>query len=300
MSVNVRHAAVFIVAASLGLSALSVPAETRLGIASLSLASGVAAFFPDGLRQAASASPKPTEFGAVGDYWSNEGWLVDVDFDEAPQPLRPRDHMSAIGPLLPPRHSPIQANGHGNQGVYLAEISDALGLLLLALMRLEIRESDGRSDYFLERSPDPELLDDIRGVENDEAVPETQRIQLAKARIGQGLFRKRVILQDGACRVTGVTEQRLLIASHIKPRRAATNGERLNGHNGRLLSRQIDALFGEHLPTFEEDGRMHVHASLSRDVLERWSIDPVRKTEPFRKEQHAFLAHHRTAFGGAT
>ncbi len=44
MSVNARHAIAFIVAVSFGLSALSVPAETRLGIASLSLASGVAAF----------------------------------------------------------------------------------------------------------------------------------------------------------------------------------------------------------------------------------------------------------------
>ena len=67
-----------------------------------------------------------------------------------------------------------------------------------------------------------------------------------------------------------------------------------------LLSPHIDALFDEHLLTFEDDGRMHIHASLPRDVLERWSIDPGRKTEPFRKEQHAFLAHHRTVFGGVT
>ena len=95
-----------------------------------------------------------------------------------------------------------------------------------------------------------------------------------------------------------MTEQRLLIASHIKPWRAATNGERLNGHNGILLSPHVDALFDEHLLTFEDDGRMHVHSSLPRDVLDRWSIDPAKKTEPFRKEQQAFLAHHRSVFGG--
>lgn len=246
--------------------------------------------------QAASASPKPIEFGNVGGYWSNEGWLVDVAFEDVPKPLRPRDQIASIGPLLPPRHSPIQANGNGNQGVYLAGISDALGLLLLALLRVEIRDGDGRADYFVERAPDPELLDDIHDVENDERVPVTQRIQLAKARVGQGLFRKRVILLDGACRVTGVTDQRLLIASHIKPWRAATNAERLNGHNGILLSPHIDALFDVHLLTFEDDGRMHVHSSLPRDVLDRWSIDPQRKTEQFREEQWVFLAHHRQVF----
>lgn len=245
--------------------------------------------------QNASKSPKPLEFGKVGDYWSNEGWLVDVNFNEVSRPIRPRDHLSAIGPLLPKRHSPIQANGHGNQGVYLAAISHALGLLLSTLLRTEVRED--RADYKVERAPDPELLDDIHDVENDSAIPETQRIQLAKARIGQGLFRKRVILLDGTCRVTGVTDQRLLIASHIKPWRAATNAERLNGHNGILLSPHIDALFDEHLLTFEDDGRMHIHASLPPDVLDRWAIDPNKKTEGFRKEQHAFLAHHREQFG---
>jgi len=247
--------------------------------------------------QSASVSPKP-EFGNVGGYWSNEGWMVDVNFDNVPKPIRPRDHLSAIGPLLPARHSPIQANGHGNQGVYLAAISDALGLLLMALLRTEVHDGDSRAAYLVERAPDPELLDDIHDVESDLDVPETQRIQLAKARVGQGLFRKRVILLDGACRVTGVTDQRLLIASHIKPWRAATNAERLNGHNGILLSPHIDALFDEHLLTFEDDGRMHVHSSLPRDVLDRWAIDPGKKTERFRAEQRAFLAHHREVFGG--
>jgi hypothetical protein len=248
--------------------------------------------------QAASVSPKPAEFGNVGDYWSNEGWLVDVNFDDVPKPIRPRDNISAIGPLLPTRYSPIQANGNGNQGVYLAAISDALGLLLMALLRVELRDGDSRAGYIVERSPDPELLDDIHDVERDTEVPETQRIQLAKARVGQGLFRKRVILLDGACRVTGVTDQRLLIASHIKPWRAANNAERLNGHNGILLSPHIDALFDEHLITFEDDGRMHVHSSLPRDVLDRWSIDASKRTERFRAEQHAFLEHHREVFGG--
>jgi predicted restriction endonuclease len=165
-------------------------------------------------------------------------------------------------------------------------------------MRTEIRDGDMRADYLLERSPDPELLDDIHDIENDEIVPETQRIQLARARVGQGLFRKRVILLDAACRVTGVTDQRVLIASHIKPWRAATNAERLNGHNGILLSPHVDALFDEHLLTFEDNGRMHVHASLPRDVLERWSIDPEKKVEAFREQQHGFLAHHRAVFRG--
>lgn len=57
----------------------------------------------------AYSAPKPLEFGSVGDYWSNEGWLVDVHFVVIQWPIRPRDHLVAIGPLLPTRYSPIQA-----------------------------------------------------------------------------------------------------------------------------------------------------------------------------------------------
>jgi len=36
---------------------------------------------------AATACPKPDEFGNVGDYWSDDGWMVEVEFRPAPRPL---------------------------------------------------------------------------------------------------------------------------------------------------------------------------------------------------------------------
>ncbi len=249
------------------------------------------------VTEAATAAPKPTEFGSVGDYWSNEGWLVSVDFKQAPRPLRPTAHIDSIGPMLPTRHSPLQRNGNGNQGCYLASISDALGHLLMALLHAnEIRDLDTPLQYLAEVLPDANVLEDIHRVELDVSIPETQRLQLAKARVGQGLFRKRVILLDAECRVTGVADTRLLIASHIKPWRDASNAERVSGYNGILLSPHVDALFDEQFITFEDDGQMHVHASLPADVLDRWSIDPGKRVQPFRAEQSAFLEHHRRLF----
>lgn len=253
------------------------------------------------VTEAATASPKPTEFGNVGDYWSNEGWLVGVDFRPPARSIRPKDHIESIGPMLPSRNSPLQRNGNGNQGCYLAGISDALGHLLAAMLGAnEIRGIDVRPSYLVEPAPGSTSLDDIHRIEIDGSIPETQRVQLAKARIGQGLFRKRVILLDGACRVTGVSDTRLLVASHIKAWRDASNAERVSGYNGILLSPHVDALFDEQLITFQDDGRMHVHASLPRDVLERWSIDPEKRVEAFRPEQSTFLAHHRRMFAAKT
>ncbi len=246
---------------------------------------------------AATPSPKPLEFGNVGDYWSGEGWLVEVEFIEVPRPLEPATHIDAIGPLLPTRHSPIQQNGHGNQGCYLARISDALGHLLMALTQSD-ELSLRRGHDIQEPEPDAHLLEELHQIESDPAVPVTQRDQLARARIGQGLFRKRVILLDQVCRVTGVGDKRVLIASHIKAWKDSTNAERISGFNGVLLSPHVDALFDEHLMTFEDDGRIHVHVSLPEEVLERWSIDPKRRVKQFRPEQSGFLAHHRSVFAG--
>lgn len=245
----------------------------------------------------ASPSPKPVEFGNVGDYWANEGWLVEVDFTPTPKPLHPRDHIQAIGPLLPVKHSPIQQSGHGNQGCYLAGISDSLGHLLMALTQADELALTAPKFAVQESEPNSEVLEDLHRIEDDKTVPETQRLQLAKARVGQGLFRKRVILLDQACRVTGVSDKRLLIASHIKAWKDSNNAERISGYNGILLSPHVDALFDDHLITFEDDGKMHVHLSLPDDVLERWSIDPSKRVEGFRPEQAQFLEHHRNVFG---
>ena len=148
----------------------------------------------------ASLSPKPSEFGTVGGYWSNEGWLVDVQFSEALKPIRPRDHIHSIGPLLPDIYSPLQASGKGNQGIYLAAISDSLGELLVRLLRME---ADPVFSAPLPEIavPDESLFADLSMIESNTAVPETQRIQLSKARVGQGLFRNRVMMLSPSCRV---------------------------------------------------------------------------------------------------
>lgn len=245
----------------------------------------------------ASASPKPTEFGNIGDYWSDEGWLVNVYFAPAPKMVRPKAHIDSIRAFLPRKYSPIQKNGDGNQGCYLAGISDALGNILLAMLGVEAKPEFSAQLLVAEPEPKIEVLDDLHSIQGDGSLPETQRLQLAKARIGQGLFRKRVMLVDPTCRVTGVDDSRLLIASHIKPWRESDNSERINGYNGIMLSPHIDALFDERLISFEDDGQMLVHPSLSHAVLDRWSVSKATKVERFRPEQTAFLQHHRSSFG---
>src|SRR6202021_3301435 len=77
---------------------------------------------------------------------------------------------------------------------------------------------------------------------------------LVVPRRGQGLFKKRVMLLERACRVTGVDQLQHLRASHCKPWRDSSNEERLNGENGLLLTPSIDHLFDRGFISFEDRG----------------------------------------------
>ncbi len=87
------------------------------------------------VEQTAVTAPKPPEFGTTGDYWGAEGWLVRVNWQPLGSSLVPQTFFELLQPLLPERHSPISTtSGRGNQGVYLAGLSEQLGKLLLKLI----------------------------------------------------------------------------------------------------------------------------------------------------------------------
>src|SRR5438874_3649433 len=83
-------------------------------------------------------SPRPDEFGHIGQAWDEVGWRVDVDFVPINPPVRPADHMRALRPILPERYSPIDQLGRGYQHVYLAEVPRQMALLLGQLVSPEL------------------------------------------------------------------------------------------------------------------------------------------------------------------
>jgi hypothetical protein len=84
------------------------------------------------VQRAAVTAPKP-DFRNAGSNWLNEGWFVEVEFVELDAPIRPRDFMPQIAPLLAEKYAPLQVNGNGLQGVYLTEISPEFARLLTML-----------------------------------------------------------------------------------------------------------------------------------------------------------------------
>lgn len=234
----------------------------------------------------AFSSNKPADFGAAGQVWSQDGWRVNVEFKLLDKPLEPRNHMHLIRPLLPAKYSPLKQNGDG-QELYLTSIPLELGMLLMDLL--------GEKDLtwpvvdLSEIQFNPEEQELIL----DASIEETMRATLVLARRGQGAFRERVRFFEKECRVTGVSESELLIASHIKPWKVSNNEERVSGHNGLFLSPHIDKLFDKGFITFEDNGQLWRSNQLDPEVLERWAIDETKRVGKFNSEQAYFLGYHR-------
>lgn len=239
----------------------------------------------------AQTGPKP-DFGSAGLNWSKEGWFVPVDYWVLETQIRPKEHIDVLRPFLPNRYSPLQANGDGLQSVYLAELPDALANALIAL----IGQAYWDAYAMMGALADTEVIDQ----EEPFVIPAppgptgpTFREQIVRARRGQGVFRANVLLREESCRVTGVSEPRHLKASHIKPWRDATDGERLDGANGLLLSPHIDHLFDQGYLTFSPSRQLVILPEVREKLVDAWGIDVDVTVAAFSREQNAYLDYHR-------
>ena len=236
----------------------------------------------------AISSSKPKIFGEAGQNWSQDGWQVAVDFLMVEHPIRPKEHMGLLAPMLPDKYSPLTPDGNGLQGVYLAEVPPEMGSLLLGLL--------GNPELTM---PVVNLADlsfdsEEQEIVADTALTETEKATLVLARRGQGKFRARVQTIEGSCRITGVTSEKFLVASHIKPWKDSNNQERLSGNNGLFLSPHVDRLFDSGFVSFSSTGEVMVSPSLDADILEKWSIDPTAGVGKFNSEQAYFLEFHQS------
>lgn len=137
------------------------------------------------------------------------------------------------------------------------EISDAAGpgLARFRVASLALLYGVMPRIYELAASlPDAPLQEFLHRIKNLPKTTEAER--LVVQRVGQSIFRERLAKYwQGRCPLTGVGDSALLRASHIKPwRDCESDDERLDVHNGLLLSALWDAAFDSGLVTFGDDG----------------------------------------------
>lgn len=161
---------------------------------------------------------------------------------------------------------------------------NALGELYAALNRV----------YTLALSlPDAPLREFGRRVRGLPRTTEVER--LVVQRIGQDIFRDRLMdYWQGRCPLTGISDPALLRASHIIPWADCENdAERLDVHNGLLLSALWDAAFDRALVTFDDEGKPEFSPLLSEQARAelRW-----RSPIPLTDEHYQWLGHHRERY----
>lgn len=279
--------------------------------------------FADGLirhvgrvAEFAFTAPKPEEFGTTGGYWSAVGWLLPVYWVELNTAVRPRDMIATLAPLLPDKYSPINpTNGYGLQSAYLAEIPQAVfDAVIAAGTAAGMAAYDDRAllrggaNSLSFRVVSEELDDAVeKRVAADITLDDTTRRSVIQARRGQGRFRDNVHTIERACRLTGITNPTLLIASHIKPwRLCETASERLDGMNGLMLTPDADLLFDRGFVTFHDDGRPEISKRFNRHDLERLGLGGTMPgtfgfsdaqvpyvASGLRPDQCAYMDYHR-------
>lgn len=243
-----------------------------------------------GVAQASAESASKPEFGSVGNQWGNEGWLVPVEFTEIERPVRPKEIIEELRPYLSAKLAPLQANGNGNQGVYLAEVSEAFAGVILTQIGLSISAVNIEAAVTRNEIADETAQEAMQGRTD---IGPTQKQQLVQARRGQGVFKANVRLNEQCCRVTGVADPKFLIASHIKPWRESNDQEKLDGCNGLLLSPHVDRLFDGGLISFDDDGVILHSSQLPPEVWSAWGLGAVTTVGKFSSAQCAYLVYHR-------
>jgi hypothetical protein len=126
---------------------------------------------------------------------------------------------------------------------------------------------------------------------------ETERQGLVTSRVGQGAYRKRIIHRwEYKCAVTGFERLNILIASHIVPWSEATDNERLDVHNGLLLSPNYDALFDRHLISFENNGKIILSDTIEMDAYKKIGITGYEKIKNLSQFNLNYIERHRIRF----
>lgn len=165
---------------------------------------------------------------------------------------------------------------------------------LVWIFPLRLKDSEAMFTKISLKSQDTQdLQEEFRDILKVEDLPitQTEKERIIKERIGQGKFKNLLIDRECKCRLCGVTDRRVLIASHIKPWSISTNEERLDVNNGLLLCPNHDALFDKKLISFNGQGEISISQSLDENTQFFMNIDTDMQIE-LTREQVIFMKEH--------
>lgn len=136
-------------------------------------------------------------------------------------------------------------------------------------------------------------------LEKTKSVPRTTEAErLVIQRVGQDIFRQALMKYwNGRCPLTGITDPALLRASHIVPwSECESDAQRLDVHNGLLLSALWDAAFDAGVVSFDDEGRVLASRSLTTVAAAALGASSA-KPLPLTRAHHSLIQNHRQRHG---
>lgn len=153
------------------------------------------------------------------------------------------------------------------------------------------------TDTFLRERIEQQI---IIGIRSDETITATEKESLVNSRIGQGVFREKLLVDCGSkCPISQITDARILRASHIVPWRFASNSDRLDPKNGLIFSPTYDLLFDQGLITFEANKTIRISSQLSDETVRKLGLidGATFRDLPLSPDENSkrleFLKYHR-------
>ncbi|MCD7780569.1 MAG: HNH endonuclease, partial [Candidatus Gastranaerophilales bacterium] len=134
-------------------------------------------------------------------------------------------------------------------------------------------------DYFGETQNCNFVESQIKEIKESQTTSDEEKRQLTKARIGQGKYRQDLLELCPFCPITMVSDDRLLIASHIKPWAKSNKIEKIDPYNGFMFTPNIDLLFDRGFISFTDNKEMLVSPWLSKMTCSKLNIIPNKKYE---------------------
>lgn len=216
---------------------------------------------------------KPADLESV-DLWEEDGWKVEAEYTDVKTPIKYKDYMDDILALQGDKYAPFNVLGRGTPG-YLFQITEELANYFLSILKMDLT-------YLIpsEKNED-ELIREVEETVSNEP-DETVREQIVESRIGQDIFKKRLMKLGEKCWLCGLDNLEFLRASHSKPWKDSNNKERLDQYNGFLLCPAHDLLYDKGYISFQDDGSilisplldehskslMNVHDKMNVNILE--------------------------------
>lgn len=147
------------------------------------------------------------------------------------------------------------------------------------------------SDY--RRLQEETILAEERKVKKCFAIPNTEKTAIIRARVGQGLFRERLISYWRGCSISNFKYYDLLVASHIKPWKVSDNNQRIDVFNGLLLLPNYDKLFDRGYISFDANGRIVFSSYFPRSDRAFLGMTDAIHLLKISDSHQAYLKYHR-------